>query len=284
MTWSTTGTSTSPGSTDRLAVQARAKGRMSERATRAEWEARMRIRRAARAEVTRAGAVANAMAAAGEAAGMRTKLTARNLRLRAEAARRRYEPGYRKPRFDACGDGELRAGFFHTDKKCGASGIPDNAKCTKGVGRTVAKQKKQPKRNIFQKIGRKLSGAEAQERFKKQHAALKKKHGANSPEAWGGEDLRNAEKGFKSFVKAQGYEPEKVGANSPLANKLFRQYDKKRKPRLDACWKGYIQKGVKKKGSRTVPNCVPITPASVRGKRDSLWADGFDLKKTQAPA
>ena len=28
------------------------------------------------------------------------------------------------------------------DKKCGKSGIPDNAKCTKGVGRTVSQQKK----------------------------------------------------------------------------------------------------------------------------------------------
>jgi hypothetical protein len=24
-----------------------------------------------------------------------------------------------------------------------------------------------------------------------------------------------------------------------------------------SCWEGYVQKGMKKKGNRTVPNCVP---------------------------
>lgn len=56
------------------------------------------IGRAARAEITRAGAVGNAMASAGEATGMATKTTLRELRLRVEAARRRYEPGYRRGR------------------------------------------------------------------------------------------------------------------------------------------------------------------------------------------
>jgi len=31
----------------------------------------------------------------------------------------------------------------------------------------------------------------------------------------------------------------------------------KMKSPLKACWKSYVQKGVKKKGNRTVPNCVP---------------------------
>ena len=26
---------------------------------------------------------------------------------------------------------------------------------------------------------------------------------------------------------------------------------------LKACWKNYVQKGMKKKGNRMVPNCVP---------------------------
>lgn len=54
--------------------------------------------RAARAEITRAGAVGNAMFSAGEATGMATKTTMRELRLRVEAARRRFEPGYRRGR------------------------------------------------------------------------------------------------------------------------------------------------------------------------------------------
>ena len=32
--------------------------------------------------------------------------------------------------------------------------------------------------------------------------------------------------------------------------------------RLDACWKGYVQKGLKRKGSRMVPNCVPTKKRS----------------------
>lgn len=28
---------------------------------------------------------------------------------------------------------------------------------------------------------------------------------------------------------------------------------------LEACWKGYAQKGMKSKGGRMVPNCVPVT-------------------------
>lgn len=54
------------------------------------------IGRATQAEITRLGAVGNAMASAGEATGMATKTTLRELRLRAEALRRRYEPGYRR--------------------------------------------------------------------------------------------------------------------------------------------------------------------------------------------
>ena len=33
-------------------------------------------------------------------------------------------------------------------------------------------------------------------------------------------------------------------------------------PILEACWKGYKQLGMKKKGKRTVPNCVPVKEAA----------------------
>lgn len=33
--------------------------------------------------------------------------------------------------------------------------------------------------------------------------------------------------------------------------KSFKQY-------VESCWKGYTAIGVKKKGNRTVPNCVPV--------------------------
>ena len=29
------------------------------------------------------------------------------------------------------------------------------------------------------------------------------------------------------------------------------------------CWDGYIQKGMKKKGNKMVPNCVPVTKAAM---------------------
>lgn len=57
----------------------------------------------------------------------------------------------------------------------------------------------------------------------------------------------------------------------------------------DACWAGYIQKGVKRKGNRTVPNCVPAGKAKKEFKRKTgqdgedklskakrkVWAEGF---------
>jgi hypothetical protein len=32
---------------------------------------------------------------------------------------------------------------------------------------------------------------------------------------------------------------------------------------LESCWKGYRQAGVKKKGDRMVPNCVPVSEAEL---------------------
>lgn len=32
---------------------------------------------------------------------------------------------------------------------------------------------------------------------------------------------------------------------------------KKQSPNSDPCWKGYHQKGMKKKGTKLVPNCIP---------------------------
>lgn len=56
-----------------------------------------RIAQTAREEVRRIAQIGNTMAAAGEATGMAAKTTLRELRLRTEAARRRFEPGYRAP-------------------------------------------------------------------------------------------------------------------------------------------------------------------------------------------
>lgn len=71
--------------------------RMRENTAAAVKHAEARIAQTAREETRRIAQVANTMGAAGEATGMAAKTTLRELRLRTEAARRRFEPGYRKP-------------------------------------------------------------------------------------------------------------------------------------------------------------------------------------------
>jgi hypothetical protein len=44
---------------------------------------------------------------------------------------------------------------------------------------------------------------------------------------------------------------------------------RKKKEISEACWKGYVQKGLKKKGKKLVPNCVPVNEANKSGD-DSL--------------
>jgi hypothetical protein len=68
---------------------------MRENTAAAAQQARGRIAQTAREEVRRVAQIGNTMAATGEATGMAAKTTLRELRLRTEAARRRFEPGYR---------------------------------------------------------------------------------------------------------------------------------------------------------------------------------------------
>ena len=92
-----------PGSPAPRALLPAAKPRLSKTArmranTRAaEKLAEGQIAQTAREEIRRIGQIGNTMAATGEAAGMRVKTTVREVRLRLEAARRRFEPGYRAP-------------------------------------------------------------------------------------------------------------------------------------------------------------------------------------------
>ena len=80
-----------PGRTRKSKTQ-----RMRENTAAAVKTAEGRIAQTGREEIRRIAQIGNTMAATGEAAGMATKTTLRELRLRAEAARRRYEPGYRR--------------------------------------------------------------------------------------------------------------------------------------------------------------------------------------------
>lgn len=71
--------------------------RMRENTSAAVKSAEQRIGQTAREEVRRVAQIGNTMAITGEATGMAAKTTLRELRLRAEAARRKWEPGYRRP-------------------------------------------------------------------------------------------------------------------------------------------------------------------------------------------
>ena len=48
------------------------------------------------------------------------------------------------------------------------------------------------------------------------------------------------------------------------------------------CWEGYVQKGMKKKGNKMVPNCVPATKMSKGGLKkwfQEKWVDIGAKKK-----
>jgi hypothetical protein len=164
---------------------------MRENTAAAVTTAEQRIAQTAKEEVRRLGQIGNTMAAAGEAVGMASKTTARELRLRTEAARRRFEPGYRRP-----------------DQKR----LPESTLLTPAL--------------------------------------------------------------LMAF-------PE--GIPAPISTPRRRRRPKPRGfGRTDAagpCWKGYVQVGMKRKGGRRVPNCVPASSGVARPKAKSdVWAMGFDAE------
>lgn len=258
----------------------------------------------------------------------------------------------------------LNAAAFRVDKRCGKSGIPDNAKCTK---QTSAKSAPSPelKERAFA-AATAVQGVRAARSFVigKKGSAVKQllSAGKNASEyaqergertgnkrllAFAtGKNLVEAAKGARgaaSAIKAgdwtsaafnigevgntalESYTFNRQRQGKKLAaweeyNRNFgdllqankwvsaatRQTKQRRKPtmdsitagdfRADACWKGYVQKGVKRKGNRTVPNCVPVgkAKAEVKSKtgqdgedkltsaKRTVWAEGFPAKKTKA--
>jgi hypothetical protein len=50
-----------------------------------------------------------------------------------------------------------------------------------------------------------------------------------------------------------------------------------------ACWTGYVQQGMKDKGGRMVPNCVPVEKMEDLSEADmvskSFWSGSFNFKK-----
>lgn len=94
--------------------------RMRENTAASVKAAEAKLAQTAREEVRRIGQIGNTMAAAGEATGNITKNALRELRLRTEAARRRYEPGYRAPDKRRLPEGtqqKLTAGSFKPQRE-----------------------------------------------------------------------------------------------------------------------------------------------------------------------
>lgn len=173
-----------------------------------------RIAQTAREEVRRIAQIGNTMAAAGEATGMAAKTTMRELRLRTEAARRRFEPGYR---------------------------APDQRRLPGGTRPPVNTQEEIPS---LEQLGQ-LSTEELQSWVLKDPRT--------------GQPRRRKPQGFgRTDNYIQHYAP--VQLQPPT--------------RRDACWEGYEQVGMKRKGKRKVPNCVP----TARAQRDA--DDGKKYTKT----
>ncbi len=169
--------------------------RMRENTSAAIRNAESRIAQTAREETRRLAQIGNTMAAAGEATGMAAKLTARNLRLRTEAARRKYEPGYRRP-----------------DQKR----LPEGEQPRLTPGNVAPQREPLP---IDPRTG---------------------------------QPRRRRARGFGRTDAA------------------------------DPCWKGYVQVGMKRKGGRRVPNCVPASSGVARPKAKSdVWATGFDTEDSK---
>lgn len=92
-----------------------------------------------------------------------------------------------------------------------------------------------------------------------------------------GTDLRSLQNRFKrSLFKAKYHKRAKGGRIPGL------KYDSllAEAVRDDACWKGYVQQGMKMKGGKRVPNCVPAgtkkkADGAGCGKKRSVWADGY---------
>jgi hypothetical protein len=46
-----------------------------------------------------------------------------------------------------------------------------------------------------------------------------------------------------------------------------------------ACWVGYVQRGMKDKNGRKVPNCVPVSKSESEPTTKSFWNGSFDPRR-----
>ena len=53
---------------------------------------------------------------------------------------------------------------------------------------------------------------------------------------------------------------------------------------LEACWKGYAQKGMKPKGGKMVPNCVPVKEEELEEDRKSTRLNSSHVSESRMPS
>ena len=157
------------------------------------------------------------------------------------------------------------------DKKCGKSGIPDNAKCTKKTAAASTKSSSggtgdAKKRSLLNRISRKISGAEKREKFEREQRAREKKYGKHSPDANGGEALA-PDAPLGRLLKKKGIDPNKIGGNSDLAIKLASQMEQ------------FGKNPVPEKNFRFKPGTkIPKLPAQYLLRKDSAITEREDKK------
>ena len=97
-------------------------------------------------------------------------------------------------------------------------------------------------------------------------AKAKRKHDPN-PDRKGDPILvSSTKKGGKRLIKSKG------------AMKSFKNYCE-----FDECWTGYVQRGMKKKGDRMVPNCVPAGSKSEEVELDDAELDEAEYQGRDVP-
>jgi len=103
-------------------------------------------------------------------------------------------------------------------------------------------------------------------------------NGCMECKANGGCDMKMC-KGHDNMYKSEELSDEEISKTYDSENEEEDKWDNVEK----ACWTGYVQRGMKDKGGRMVPNCVPVEKMEDLSEADmvskSFWAGSFKFKK-----
>lgn len=269
-----------------------------------------RIAQTAREEVRRVAQIGNTMASAGEATGMVAKTTLRELRLRTEAARRRFEPGYRAP-----DQRRLPGGVQAQLPQQGAAPQPEaipldprtgqpRRRRARGFGRTdnfiqhYAPVQLQPPtrrdgpstkyyRTHPEAAAKKVrTQAEINRRpeERKRRAELNRERRKRGIDGRGGPDVSHTTSGDTVLEAPSTNRARNGHGDQPRLRKdsgvVFLTPKLVDPGRQDACWAGYVQAGMKRKGKKEVPNCVPAS-SGLKKPRAQRDAEGDGKKYTK---